>query len=96
MIISVVPPPISINATPSCFSWLSRTDEADANGSNISPLNSIPTLSRQVFKLVSIFRAIVTICTLASSLCPDKPSGFIMLGLSSTLNSRDNVCKIFL
>ena len=86
MMISVVPPPISINVTPNCFSFLSNTDVADASGSKIKPSNSIPTRSKQVFKSVSIFLAIVTV-TFASSLCPDKPSGLIIFGLSSTLNS---------
>ena len=54
MIISVVPPPISIKTTPNCFSLLSKTDEADANGSNIKPSNPIPTLSKHVFKFMNL------------------------------------------
>ncbi len=41
---SVVPPPISINATPASFSSWLKTASADANGSKVNPDNSIPEL----------------------------------------------------
>ena len=41
---SVVPPPISINATPASFSSLLSTALADANGSNVIPSKSRPAL----------------------------------------------------
>ena len=41
---SVVPPPISINATPASFSSWLKTASAEANGSNVNPDNSNPAL----------------------------------------------------
>ena len=38
----------------------------------------------------------VTRCTFASNLFPDNPIGFLIPDLSSTLNSLDKVCNIFL
>ena len=39
---SVVPPPISISATPASFSSLLNTADDDAKGSNVIPPNSRP------------------------------------------------------
>ena len=44
---SVVPPPISIKATPASFSSKLRTAAADANGSNVISLKSKPALFTQ-------------------------------------------------
>ena len=41
---SVVPPPISIKATPASFSSKLKTALADANGSNVIPSKSNPAL----------------------------------------------------
>ncbi len=41
---SVVPPPISIKATPASFSSWLKTAFADAKGSNVIPSNSKPEL----------------------------------------------------
>ena len=41
---SVVPPPISIKATPASFSSLLSTALADANGSSVIPSRSKPAL----------------------------------------------------
>ena len=41
---SVVPPPISIKATPASFSSLLKTAFADAKGSNVIPSKSSPAL----------------------------------------------------
>ena len=41
---SVVPPPISISATPASFSSLLKTASADAKGSSVIPSKSIPEL----------------------------------------------------
>ena len=41
---SVVPPPISIKATPASFSSLLKTAFADASGSNVIPSKSSPAL----------------------------------------------------
>ena len=96
IIISLVPPPISINIDPNFFSLISKTDADDAKGSIIKPSISNPHSSIHVFKSFSIFLAIVTKWTFASNLFPDNPSGFLMPCLSSTLNSLDKVWRIFL
>ena len=41
---SVVPPPISINATPASFSSIPNTAFAEANGSNVIPESVKPEL----------------------------------------------------
>ena len=41
---SVVPPPISIKATPASFSSRLNTASDEAKGSNVNPDNSIPVL----------------------------------------------------
>ena len=69
---------------PKFFSFESKTEYADASGSKINPSKSIPTFSRHVFKSLSIFLAIVTRWTVASSLWPDNPSGFLIFLLLST------------
>ena len=96
MITSLVPPPISMRTVPNFFSLESSTDDEDANGSNIKPSISISHFSRHVVKSFSIFLAIVTKCTFDSSLCPDRPIGFLIPLFSSTLKSCDKICRIFL
>ena len=50
---SVVPPPISIKATPASFSSKLSTAAADANGSNVMSLKSNPALftQRPIFRI---------------------------------------------
>ena len=53
---SVVPPPISISATPASFSSLLKTADDDANGSSVIPPNSNPAdfTHRAMFRIEDI------------------------------------------
>ncbi len=44
---SVVPPPISISATPASFSSSLKTASDEANGYNVNPVNSNPAFFTQ-------------------------------------------------
>ena len=63
MIISLVPPPISISIEPNFFSFISNTEADEASGSNINPSISRPHSSIHVLRSFSIFLAMVTRCT---------------------------------
>ena len=77
------------------FSFVSNTEYDEAKGSRTNPSISIPHASIHVIKSFSMFLAIVTKCTLDSSLCPDNPKGFFIPLLSSILKFCERICNIF-
>ena len=82
---SVVPPPISIKATPASFSsWLSTASE-DAIGSNVIPSKSIPALLIHLAMFLIEDTWPTTTWKFASSLPPNIPIGSLISAWPSTL-----------
>ena len=75
---SVVPPPISINATPASFSSWLNTAFAEAKGSKVTPANSSPELftQRPIFLIDEICPT--TTWKLASKRPPYIPIGSVI------------------
>ena len=87
MAMSVVPPPMSIRATPSSFSSAERTASEEASCSRTMSATSTPARLQLLMMFWALATAPVTICTLASRRTPLMPSGSLMPSWSSMMNS---------
>ena len=84
---SVVPPPISINATPASFSSKLNTASEDAIGSSVIPSKSIPALFIHLAIFLIDDTCPTTTWKFASSLAPNIPIGSLISDCPSTLYS---------
>ena len=87
---SVVPPPISIKATPASFSSWLKTADAEASGSKVISDKSNPALFTQRPMFLIDETCPTTTWKLASSLPPYIPIGSLISAWLSTLNSWGN------
>ena len=82
---SVVPPPISISATPASFSSWLNTALAEAKGSSVTPSNSNPALLIQRPMFLMEETCPTTTWKFASNLPPYIPIGSFISACPSTL-----------
>ena len=88
MAMSVVPPPMSISATPRSFSSSLSTAIEDARGWSTRSATSRPVLLAHLIRFWAEEQAPVTMCTLASSRTPLIPRGSLIPSWLSMMNSR--------
>ena len=94
MAMSVVPPPISTNTTPSSFSSSVKTAKLDANGCKIKSFTSRPQRRTHFTIFCAALTAPVTICTFTSRRKPLIPMGSRTSSCPSIMNSCTRICKI--
>ena len=84
---SVVPPPMSMSATPSSISSLLSTDSDEATDSSTISATASCARLQLVTTLCRAVTSAVTMCTLVTRRTPVMPSGFWMPVWSSTMYS---------
>ena len=90
---SVVPPPMSISATPRFFSSSVSAAYEEASCCSTRSRTSSPARLQLLMMFWAEVTAPVTMCTSASMRTPDMPSGFLMPSCSSITNCWGSTCS---